>query len=128
MTTSITDLKQKALLEELTELRRTKRALLLGHYYALPEVQEVCDYVGDSLGLSREAAKADADIIVFCGVHFMAETASILAQDKKVLLPAAEAGCSLANGITGDQLASWKEAHPDHFVVAYVKTTAEVRA
>lgn len=128
MTTSITDLKQKALLEELTELRRTKRALLLGHYYALPEVQEVCDYVGDSLGLSREAAKADADIIVFCGVHFMAETASILAQDKKVLLPAAEAGCSLANGITGEQLASWKEAHPDHFVVAYVNTTAEVKA
>ncbi len=128
MTTSITDRKQKALLEELTELRRTKRALLLGHYYALPEVQEVCDYVGDSLGLSREAAKADADIIVFCGVHFMAETASILAQDKKVLLPAVEAGCSLANGITGEELARWKATHPDHFVVAYVNTTAEVKA
>ena len=124
----MTDPKQKALREELAELRRTKRAILLGHYYALPEVQDVCDYVGDSLGLSREAAKADADMIVFCGVHFMAETASILAQDKKVLLPCAEASCSLANGITGHELAAWKAVHPDHFVVSYVNTTAEVKA
>lgn len=118
----------KYLLEELTELRHKKRAILLGHYYANPEVQDVCDYVGDSLGLSREAAKSEADIIVFCGVHFMAETASILAQDKKVLLPSLEAMCSLANGITGEQLAAWREAHPGYFVISYVNTTADVKA
>ena len=119
---------QKHLLDELNELRHSKHAILLGHYYANPDVQEVCDYVGDSLGLSREAAKSDADIIVFCGVHFMAETASILAQDKKVLLPALEAKCSLADGITGAQLAAWREANPDYFVISYVNTTAEVKA
>lgn len=119
---------QKLLVEELAELRRNKRAILLGHYYARPEVQEVCDYVGDSLGLSRQAALTDAAIIVFCGVHFMAETASVLAQDKKVLLPSPEAMCSLADGITGEQLARWREAHPEHFVISYVNTTAEVKA
>ena len=119
---------QSYLLEELAELRHSKRAILLGHYYANPEVQDVCDYVGDSLGLSREAAKSHADIIVFCGVHFMAETASILAQDKKVLLPSLEAMCSLANGITGEQLAAWREAHPGYFVISYVNTTADVKA
>lgn len=118
----------KLLHKELEDLRHTKRAILLGHYYAPPEVQDVCDYVGDSLGLSREAAKSNAEIIVFCGVHFMAETASILAQDKKVLLPSFEAGCSLANGITGEALAAWREVHPEHFVISYVNTTAEVKA
>ena len=118
----------KLLHKELEDLRHTKRAILLGHYYTHPEVQDVCDYVGDSLGLSREAAKSNAEIIVFCGVHFMAETASILAQDKKVLLPSFEASCSLANGITGEALAAWREVHPEHFVISYVNTTAEVKA
>ncbi len=119
---------REQLLEELDELRERKRAVLLGHYYALPEVQEVCDFLGDSLALSRKAADVDADIIVFCGVHFMAETASILSQEKKVLLPSYEAGCSLANGITGAQLAAWRKEHPEYFVISYVNTTAEVKA
>ena len=102
--------------------------MILAHNYQVPEVQDVADFVGDSLGLSREAAATDAQAIVFCGVHFMAETASILAPDKTVLIPDLDAGCSLAASITADQLRDWKAEHPGGVVVSYVNTTAEVKA
>ena len=118
-----------------TELQEVVRALALerdavviAHNYQRPEVQDVADYVGDSLGLSRRAAATDASTIVFCGVHFMAETAAILSPDKTVLLPDLGAGCSLAASITGDQLREWKAQHPGAVVVSYVNTTAEVKA
>jgi quinolinate synthase len=113
---------------EVRELARRRNAVLLAHNYQLPEIQDVADHVGDSLGLSRIAAAADADTIVFCGVHFMAETAKILAPDKTVLIPDAAAGCSLADSITADQLRAWKAEHPGAVVVSYVNTTAEVKA
>ena len=109
-------------------LRRERRAVILAHNYQLPEIQDMADYVGDSLGLSRQAAETDAEVIVFCGVHFMAETAAILSPQKTVLLPDLEAGCSLADTITADQLRAWKAQHPGAVVVAYVNTTAEVKA
>ena len=105
-----------------------RRAVILAHNYERPEVQDVADYVGDSLGLSREAARTDAEVIVFCGVHFMAETAAILSPDRTVLLPDLAAGCSLASTIDADQLRAWKAEHPGAVVVAYVNTTAEVKA
>ncbi len=105
-----------------------KNAVILAHYYTRPEVQDIADYLGDSLGLSQEAGKTDADIIVFCGVHFMAETAAIISPDKKVLSPAKSAGCSLAESITGYDLREWKKANPDGIIVSYVNTTAEVKA
>jgi quinolinate synthase len=114
--------------EEVRELARRRNAVLLAHNYQLPEIQDVADHVGDSLGLSRIAAAADAETIVFCGVHFMAETAKILAPDKTVLIPDAAAGCSLADSITADQLRAWKAEHPGAVVVSYVNTTAEVKA
>jgi quinolinate synthase len=104
------------------------RAVILAHNSERPEVLDVADYVGDSLGLSREAARTDAEVIVFCGVHFMAETAAILSPDKTVLLPDLAAGCSLASTIDADQLRAWKAEHPGAIVVAYVNTTAEVKA
>jgi quinolinate synthase len=110
------------------ELRRQRRAVILAHNYQLPDVQDMADFVGDSLGLSQRAAETDADVIVFCGVHFMAETAAILSPDKVVLLPDLEAGCSLADTITADQLRAWKAEHPGAAVVSYVNTTAEVKA
>ncbi|MEP7347851.1 MAG: quinolinate synthase NadA [Gemmatimonadaceae bacterium] len=110
------------------ELARAKRAVILAHNYERPEVQDVADFVGDSLGLSREAARTDAEVIVFCGVHFMAETAKILSPHKTVLLPDLAAGCSLADTITADQLRQWKAEHPGAVVVSYVNTTAEVKA
>ena len=113
---------------EIRELAKTKNAVILAHNYERPEVQDVADFVGDSLGLSREAAKTDADTIVFCGVHFMAETAAILSPKKTVLLPDMAAGCSLAATIDADQLRAWKAEHPKAVVVAYVNTTAEVKA
>ncbi len=123
------------LLENIPALKREVRALaaerdavLLAHNYQVPEVQDVADYVGDSLGLSRQAAAAGAGTIVFCGVHFMAETASILCPDKTVLLPDLDAGCSLADSITADELRAWKAEHPGAVVVMYVNTTAEVKA
>jgi quinolinate synthase len=102
--------------------------VILAHNYQVPEVQDVADYVGDSLGLSRQAAAADAEVIVFCGVHFMAETAAILSPGKRVLLPDLEAGCSLAATIDAEQLRAWKARHPGAVVIAYVNTTAEVKA
>jgi quinolinate synthase len=110
------------------ELKRAKNAFIIAHNYERPEVQDIADFVGDSLGLSQKAAATEADIIVFCGVHFMAETASILAPDKKVLIPDLKAGCSLAATITADQLRAWKAEHPGAVVVSYVNTTAEVKA
>jgi quinolinate synthase len=117
-----------ALQDEVRALARDRGAVILAHNYQLPEVQDVADYVGDSLGLSRQAAAADADTIVFCGVHFMAETASILSPEKTVLIPDLDAGCSLADSITADQLRQWKREHPGATVVMYVNTTAAVKA
>src|SRR5436190_16347623 len=117
-----------ALQDEVRLLAAERGAVVLAHNYQLPEIQDVADYVGDSLGLSQEAAKADAETIVFCGVHFMAETASVLWPDKLVLIPDLEAGCSLADSITADELRAWKAEHPGAVVVMYVNTTAEVKA
>src|SRR5688572_15256742 len=114
--------------EEIKQLARARNAVILAHNYERPEVQDVADFVGDSLGLSREAARTKADVIVFCGVHFMAETAKILSPDKTVLLPDMAAGCSLAASIDADQLRAWKAEHPGAVVVSYVNTTAEVKA
>lgn len=109
-------------------LARQRNAVILAHNYERPEVQDVADFVGDSLGLSREAAKTAAEVIVFCGVHFMAETAAILSPEKTVLLPDLAAGCSLADTITADQLRAWKAEHPGAVVVSYVNTSAAVKA
>jgi quinolinate synthase len=117
-----------ALKDEVRALADEQGAVILAHNYQLPEVQDVADYVGDSLGLSQQAAAADAATIVFCGVHFMAETASILCPDKTVLIPDLDAGCSLADSITAEQLRAWKAKHPRAIVVMYVNTTAEVKA
>jgi quinolinate synthase len=110
------------------ELARERNAVILAHNYQVPEIQDVADYVGDSLGLSRQAASTEADVILFCGVHFMAETAAILSPDKTVLLPDLEAGCSLAATITANDLRRWKAEYPGAVVVSYVNTTAEVKA
>ncbi|HET9094328.1 MAG TPA: quinolinate synthase NadA [Solirubrobacteraceae bacterium] len=117
-----------ALREEVRALARKRGAVILAHNYQLPEIQDVADYVGDSLGLSRQAAAAQAETIVFCGVHFMAETASILSPEKLVLIPDPDAGCSLADSITAEQVRGWKRAHPGAVVVMYVNTTAAVKA
>jgi quinolinate synthase len=114
--------------DEIRRLAKSKNAVILAHNYERPEVQDVADFVGDSLGLSREAARTSADTIVFCGVHFMAETAYILSPQKTVLLPDLAAGCSLASTIDAQQLREWKAEHPGAVVVAYVNTTAEVKA
>ncbi|MHB1073501.1 MAG: quinolinate synthase NadA [Gemmatimonadaceae bacterium] len=113
---------------EIKALARERNAVILAHNYERAEVQDAADYVGDSLGLSREAAKTDADVIVFCGVHFMAETAAVLSPQKTVLLPDLAAGCSLASTIDADQLRAWKAEHPGAVVVSYVNTSAEVKA
>ena len=117
-----------ALPTEIKRLARDRNAVILAHNYERAEVQDVADFVGDSLGLSREAAKTDADVIVFCGVHFMAETAAILSPNKTVLLPDLAAGCSLASTIDATALEQWKSEHPGAVVVAYVNTSAEVKA
>ena len=124
MTTTLTD----ALAVEIRELAREHDAVILAHNYQVPEVQDVADFVGDSLGLSQQAARTDASVIVFCGVHFMAETAKILSPEKTVLIPDLDAGCSLAESITADQLRSWKAEHPGAVVVSYVNTSADVKA
>jgi quinolinate synthase len=117
-----------ALQAEVRALAAERGAVILAHNYQLPEVQDVADFVGDSLGLSQQAAVTDADVIAFCGVHFMAETASVLSPSKTVLLPDMDAGCSLADSITAEQLRDWKARHPGAIVVMYVNTTAEVKA
>jgi quinolinate synthase len=114
--------------EEVRALARERDAVILAHNYQLPEIQDIADHVGDSLALSRVAAKVDASTIVFCGVHFMAETAKILSPDKTVLIPDENAGCSLAETITAEQLREWKAEHPGAVVVSYVNTTAAVKA
>ena len=116
------------IIDRIRQLKKEKNAVILAHYYTRPEVQDIADYLGDSLGLSQEAGKTDARIIVFCGVHFMAETAAIISPDKKILIPASGAGCSLAESITGYELREWKKANPDGIIVSYVNTTAEVKA
>jgi quinolinate synthase len=117
-----------ALQDEVRELASQRGAVILAHNYQLPEIQDVADYVGDSLGLSQRAAAVVADTIVFCGVHFMAETASVLCPEKTVLIPDPDAGCSLADSITAAQLREWKSRYPGAVVVMYVNTTAEVKA
>ncbi len=119
---------QARLIESIDALRRDKNAVILAHNYQYPEIQDIADYVGDSLGLSQYAATTDADVIAFCGVHFMAETAKILNPAKTVLLPDLAAGCSLADTITAEQLREWKAQFPDAVVVSYVNTTAAVKA
>src|SRR4030088_634146 len=113
---------------EIREMAEKRNAVILAHNYQVGEVQDVADYVGDSLGLSQEAARTDADVIVFCGVHFMAETAAILSPSKRVLIPDLDAGCSLSETITAAQLRHWKAEHPGATVVSYVNRTAEVKA
>lgn len=119
---------QKELAHEIRELAKKKNAVILAHNYQVPEVQDIADHVGDSLGLSVEATKTDAEIIVFCGVHFMAETAKILNPTKKVLLPNLAAGCSLADSITPESLYEWKQQYPEHVVVTYINSSADVKA
>jgi quinolinate synthase len=128
VSTDSRELMIEELQHEIKALAKSRNAVILAHNYERPEVQDVADFVGDSLGLSREAAKTDADVIVFCGVHFMAETAVILSPQKTVLLPDLAAGCSLASTIDADQLRAWKAEHPGAVVVAYVNTTADVKA
>jgi quinolinate synthase len=117
-----------ALQDEVRALARERDAVILAHNYQRPEVQDVADYVGDSLGLSRQGAATDASTIAFCGVHFMAETASVLSPDKTVLIPDLDAGCSLADSITPGQLRAWQAEHPGAITVMYVNTTAEIKA
>lgn len=114
--------------EQIRALCREKNAIIMAHYYQRPEIQDIADFVGDSLALAQVAAKTDAAIIVMCGVHFMAETAKILCPDKKVLIPEPKAGCSLADSCRAEDLAEWKASHPDHMVVSYVNTSAAVKA
>ena len=114
--------------DEVLRLKKEKDVVILAHNYQIPEVQDVADFVGDSLGLSRQAAKVKQKTILFCGVHFMAETAAIVSPDKRVLIPDLEAGCSLSDSITVDQLRKWKKEHPDAISVGYVNTTAEIKS
>ena len=114
--------------EEIRRLCAEKNAIIMAHYYQRPEIQDIADIIGDSLALAQQAAKTDADIIVMCGVHFMAETAKILCPNKRVLIPEPTAGCSLADSCQANDLKKWKDAHPNHLVVSYVNTTAAVKA
>ncbi|MEZ0450999.1 quinolinate synthase NadA [Sphingobacterium thalpophilum] len=116
------------LVVEIQRLKKEKNAVILAHYYQESEIQDIADYIGDSLGLSQEAAKTDADLIVFAGVHFMAETAKILSPEKKVILPDAKAGCSLSDSCPPHLFAKFKEQYPDHLVITYVNCTAELKA
>lgn len=116
------------LFAEIERLKKQKNAILLAHYYQEPDIQDVADYIGDSLGLAQAASKTDADIIVFAGVHFMAETAKILNPSKKVLLPDLRAGCSLADSAPAPLFKAFKDQHPDHIVISYINCTADIKA
>ena len=116
------------LIKAINELKKEKNAIILGHYYQKGEIQDIADYVGDSLALAQWAAKTEADIIVMCGVHFMGETAKVLCPDKKVLVPDMAAGCSLADSCPADQFAQFVKEHPGYTVISYVNTTAAVKA
>ena len=123
------DLKEKEeYIYKIKSLAKEKKAVIFAHYYTRPEIQECADFIGDSLALAQEATRVDADILVMCGVHFMGETMKILCPDKKVLIPDTNAGCSLADSCKAEDLAAFKAQHPDHMVVSYVNTTAEVKA
>ena len=119
---------KQELVQKIQELKQQKNAIVLAHYYSNPDVQDIADFLGDSLELSRKAGTADADMIVFAGVHFMAETAALISPQKKVLVPALGAGCTLADGVCGKDLAAWKEANPTGTIVSYVNTTADVKS
>jgi len=125
---TLSDEQVAAMQAEIRERAAERRAVILAHNYQRPEVQDVAHFVGDSLGLAREAARTDAEVIVFCGVHFMAETAAILSPNKRVLLPDLRAGCSLADTITAEDVRTWRAEFPDHVAVGYVNTTAAVKA
>ena len=116
------------MISEIKELCLKANAIILAHYYQAPEIQDIADFIGDSLDLSRKAANNDADIIIFCGVHFMAETAKILSPNKTVLLPDIDAGCSLADDCPAEEFQKFREENPDHYVVSYINCTAEVKA
>jgi quinolinate synthase len=120
--------KDTDLVAEINRLRKEKKAVILAHYYQTGEIQDIADYVGDSLALAQWAAKTDAEVIVLCGVHFMGETAKVICPDKKVLVPDLNAGCSLADSCPADKFAEFVHAHPDHTVISYVNTTAAVKA
>ncbi len=119
---------QTKLKAQIAELKAEKNAVIFAHYYTRPEIQEIADFIGDSLALAQEATRVDADILVMCGVHFMGETMKILCPDKKVLIPDMNAGCSLADSCRAEDLAAFKAQHPDHMVVSYVNTSADVKA
>ncbi|GAB1251516.1 quinolinate synthase NadA [Porphyromonas miyakawae] len=119
---------KKQIFEEIEFLKKKLNAVILAHYYTEPDLQKACDFLGDSLQLSQKAAETTADVIVFCGVEFMAETAKIISPNKKVLIPVQHAGCTLAQSVTAQGLATWKKYHPNGLVVSYVNTGAEVKA
>ena len=122
------DLKEKEYINKIKKLAAEKKAVIFAHYYTRPEIQECADFIGDSLALAQQATRVDADILVMCGVHFMGETMKILCPEKKVLVPDMNAGCSLADSCKAEDLAAFKAQHPDHIVVSYVNTSAEVKA
>ena len=122
------DLKEKEYIDKIKKLAAEKKAVIFAHYYTRPEIQECADFIGDSLALAQQATRVDADILVMCGVHFMGETMKILCPEKKVLVPDMHAGCSLADSYKAEDLAAFKAQHPDHMVVSYVNTSAEVKA
>ena len=128
MTAVSTSLKGLNLLDEIARLKKERNAVILAHYYQKPEIQDLADFVGDSLDLSRKAAATDADVIAFCGVRFMAETAKILSPQKTVILPDMDAGCSLEDSCPPDQFAAFRAAHPDHIALTYINCSAEVKA
>ena len=122
------DLKNKEYIDKIKKLAKEKNAVIFAHYYTRPEIQECADFIGDSLALAQQATHVRANILVMCGVHFMGETMKILCPDKKVLIPDMNAGCSLADSCKAEELAAFKAQHPDHMVVSYVNTSAEVKA
>src|SRR5678815_408512 len=128
MTAPVQSLKGLDLLAEIERLKRERNAVILAHYYQKPEIQDLADFVGDSLDLSRKAAATDADVIAFCGVRFMAETAKILSPQKTVVLPDMDAGCSLEDSCPPDQFKAFREKHPDHIALTYINCSAAVKA